>query len=283
MAKRGRKPAIALERRSRSIQRQPRQERAQVVQSVVRAINLLNCLAESSDGISLTGAAQRTGLSAPTAHRILTTLQQEQYTRFDAERRSWFVGVQAFVTGNAFARNRSLVETARPRMRQLMLDTGETVNLAIEDDGEAVYLVQVESRQTVRAIAGPGSRASLHCSAMGKALLAAMPREHAAGIVTRRGMPRLTPNTLISWPALQADLERCRQRGYALDDQEHSFGLRCIASAIYNEHGDAFSAISISGPALRFPHSRIPSLGRFVKEAAQSITAALGGRIVLQA
>jgi IclR family acetate operon transcriptional repressor len=282
MAKRGRKPAFALARRRRSISGKPQQERTQIVQSLVRAISLLNCLAESSDGITLTGVAQRTGLSPATAHRILTTLQQEQYARFDTERRSWLVGVQAFVTGNAFTRNRSVVETARPQMRRLMQETGETVNLAMEENGEAVYLVQVESRQMVRVIARPGSRVSLHCSAIGKALLAAMPREHAAGIVTRRGMPRLTPNTLVSWPELQADLERCRQRGYALDDQEHSFGLRCIASAIYDEHGDAFSAISISGPALRFPHSRVPQLGRFVKEVAQTITAALGGRIVLQ-
>jgi IclR family acetate operon transcriptional repressor len=134
----------------------------------------------------------------------------------------------------------------------------------------------------VRAIAGPGSRISLHCSAIGKALLAAMPGERAAATVALRGMPRLTPNTLLGWPALQADLERCRQRGYAVDDQEHSFGLRCIAAAIYNEHGEALGALSISGPALRFPHRRIPSLGVLVKDAAQTMTAALGGRIALQ-
>jgi IclR family acetate operon transcriptional repressor len=279
MAKRGRKPAITLARRRRAMQQQPRPERPEVVQSVVRAISLLNCLAESSDGSSLTGVAQRTGLSAATAHRILTTLQQEQYARFDVERRSWSVGVQAFVTGSAFARDRSLVETARPQMVRLMRETGETVSLAIEDNGEAVYLLRVESWQMVRAIAKPGSRVSLHCSAVGKALLAAMPDECAAGIMNQRGMPKLTPNTLTNWHALQADLERCRQRGYAFDDQELSLGLRCVASVVYNEYGEAFGAISASGPALRLPDHRIASLGKRVREAALSITAALGGQM----
>ncbi len=152
----------------------------------------------------------------------------------------------------------------------------------MEENGEAVYLVQVEYQQMVRAIARPGSRVSLHCSAIGKALLAAMLSERAGAIIDQRGMPMLTPHTLTSWAALQADLERCRKRGYALDDQEHSLGLRCIASVICNEDGEAVGAISVSGPALRFPDHRLPALGKLVKETALSITVALGGRIGLQ-
>jgi IclR family acetate operon transcriptional repressor len=277
MAKRGRKPAAALTRRRQAVTQQA-PDRTQVLQSLVRATSLLNWLAQCPEGTSLSVAAQQTGLPVATAHRILTTLQQERYAWFDAERRSWFVGVQAFVTGNAFARHRGLIEMARPRMWALMEEAGETVNLAIEDGGEAVYLVQIEGRQGMRVIARSGARVSLHCSAVGKVLLSAMPEERVRRIFATRAMARLTPNTLIEFEALHEDLLQCRRRGYAIDNQEHLFGVKCVASVIYNEYAEPFGAISVSGPALRISDQRVPLLGRLVREAAFSITAALGGQ-----
>lgn len=278
MAKRGRKPAATLSRRRQATTRQA-PDQTQVLQSLVRATSLLNWLAQCPEGTSLSVAAQQTGLPVATAHRILTTLQQERYARFDAERRSWSVGVQAFVTGNAFARHRGLVAMARPRMWALMEKTGETVNLAMEDGGEAVCLVQIEGRQGMRVIARPGSRVPLHCSAVGKALLAAMPEERVMRTFTKRPMARLTPKTLFEFEALHEDLMQCRLRGYAIDNQEHSVGVRSVGSVIYNEYAEPFGAISVSGPALRFSDQRVPLLGTFVREAALSITAALGGEI----
>jgi IclR family acetate operon transcriptional repressor len=277
MAKRGRKPAATQNRRRRAATQQA-PERTQVLQSLVRATSLLNWLAQCPEGTSLSAAAQQTGLPVATAHRILTTLQQERYARFDAERRSWFVGVQAFVTGNAFARRRGLVEIARPRMWALMEETGETVNLAMEDGGEAVYLVQIEGRQGMRVIARPGARVPLHCCAVGKALLAAMPEARVARILGKREMARVTPKMLIDTEALREDLVQCRLRGYAIDNYEHSPGVQSVAAVIYNEYAEPFGAISVSGPALRISDQRIPLLGTLVREAAFSITAALGGQ-----
>ena len=277
MAKRGRKPTTTLSRRRQALTRQT-PDRTQVLQSLVRATSLLNWLAQCPEGTSLSIAAQQTGLPVATAHRILTTLQQERYARFDAERRSWFVGVQAFVTGNAFARHRGLVEMARPRMWALMEEIGETVDLATEDGGEALYLVQIEGRQGMRVIARSGARVSLHCSAVGKVLLSAMPEERVRRIFATRAMARLTPKTLIGFEALHEDLLQCRRQGYAIDNHEHSVGIKCVASVIYNEYAEPFGAISISGPALRISDQRVPLLGTLVREAAFSITTALGGQ-----
>ena len=144
------------------------------VQSLVRALALLNRIAKlSDDGATLTDLAQRVGLPTSTAHRLLTTLEQERYVRFTHDGRFWSVGVQAFVIGCTFTKTRSLAGVARPHMRHLMEDGGETVNLAVEDEGEAVYLSQVECRQMMRAFARPGTRVPLHCSAVGKAMLSA--------------------------------------------------------------------------------------------------------------
>jgi len=247
------------------------------VRALVRALALLNRVAEAQgEGATLTELAQQVGLPASTAHRLLTTLEQERYVRFDLAERSWSVGVQAFVTGCAFTKSRSLGALARPHMRLLMESTGETVNLAVEDDGEAVYLAQVECRQMMRAFARPGSRAPLHASAVGKAMLSTMSDKALSRILHQRGMPRLTPKTITTPTALRAELEQVRASGYAVDDEEHAVGLRCIAAPIFDETGEAIAAISASGPMARVLEERVAPLGELVLETARGISAAMG-------
>jgi IclR family acetate operon transcriptional repressor len=254
-------------------------ERSDQVQSLVRALNLVNRIAAADDGVTLTELAQQVGLSSSTAHRLLTTLEQERYVYFDAERRLWSVGVQAFVTGSAFLKTRSLVGAARPHMRMLMEECEETVNLAVEDEAEAVYLSQVECRQMMRAFARPGGRVPLHCSSVGKALMSAMPDAKLSKVLHRHGLPRVTIKTINTTTALRADLAASRERGYAIDDEEHAVGLRCIAAVIFNENTDAIAAVSLSGPMARIPDERIPLLGHLVRGKADAVTAQLGGKL----
>ena len=257
----------------------PGRARGDQVQSLVRALALLNRIAEAPDaGASLTELAQQAGLPASTAHRLLTTLEQERYVRFDRDGRLWSIGVQAFVTGCTFTKTRSLVGIARPHMRRLMEDSGETVNLAVEDDGMAVYLAQVECRQMMRAFARPGSRAPLHCSAVGKAMLSVVSDKALSRILHQHGMPRLTAKTITSPAALRADLARARAAGHAIDDEEHAIGLRCIAAPVFDETGYVVAAISASGPMARIVDDRVGPLASFVTEAARDISADLGAR-----
>jgi len=251
--------------------------RADQVQSLVRALAIVNRLAAAEEGIALTEIAQQVRLSPSTTHRLLTTLEQERFVHFDAERRLWTVGVQAFVVGHAFLKTRSLVGIARPQMRALMEESEETVNLAVEDQAEAIYLAQVDCRQMMRAFARPGARVALHCSSVGKALLCAMPRAERARILRRRGLPRVTSRTITDPESLARDLEQARIQGYAVDDEEHAVGLRCIAGVIYNETAEPVAAISISGPKARIPDERIIPLGHSVRHRADAITAELGG------
>ncbi len=252
-------------------------ERSDQVQSLVRALAVLNRLAAADEGVTLTEIAQQVGLSPSTAHRLLTTLQQERYVHFDAERKLWTVGVQAFVAGSAFLKTRGLVGAARPHMRALMEESEETANLAVADEHEAIYLAQVECRQMMRAFARPGGRVALHCSGVGKALLSAMPDGERALVFHRRGLPRVTVKTITTTPALRTDLTRARARGYAVDDEEHAVGLRCIAAVIFDENSQSVAALSLSGPMARIPDARIPLLGDLVRRRADAITAELGG------
>ncbi|MDG4720978.1 MULTISPECIES: IclR family transcriptional regulator [Thalassospira] len=249
----------------------------QQVQSLVRALSILNALAESDDGMTLTEIAQQVKLPPSTAHRLLTTMQHERYVSFDGERTLWFVGVQAFSVGNAFTKNRNLSQIARPYMRALMEDSGETVNLAVADGGEVIFLSQVECRKMMRALVTPGRRALMHCSGVGKALLAFLPEAELKSVVAKHGLPKITERTLVSEGALEKDLERSRKRGYALDDEEHAVGLRCVAGVVRDETGSPIAALSLSGPAARIPNDHIEQLGLKVRRVCADLSREYGG------
>ncbi len=251
--------------------------RSESVQSLVRALGVINRLSESADGMTLTRIAECVDLAPSTVHRLLTTLEQERYVRFDQERRLWSVGVQTFVAGCAFLRRRDLVGVARPYMRALMEECRETVNLAVQDDREAIYVHQVGHPAIARPLAKPGARVPLHCSGVGKALLAAMTEEELERLLPEKGARRLTANTIVSRSALREDIAGIRERGFAVDDEEHAVGLRCVAALVFNELREPMAALSISGPTTRISHSKIPRLGELLRQKAARITAKLGG------
>jgi IclR family acetate operon transcriptional repressor len=246
------------------------------VQSLGRALDLMESVAMAEQGAGLTELAKATGLAPSTAHRLLKTLQQRRYVSHDAERGLWFVGVQSFTVGAAFLRTRNVVAAARPIMRQLMEDSGESVSLAVLDGADAVYLAQIECRAMMRALARPGGRAPLHCSGVGKALLAALGEEERAPLYGRVQFTRYTEHTLGDPAALDAALRPIASQGFAVDNEEFALGLRCVAAAIRDEYGEPVAAISCSGPTARVTVDRIAPLGRLVAAAAADIAAALG-------
>ena len=249
------------------------------IQSVARAISILNAIAEDEQGLTLAEVSEKVGLPPSTTHRHLTTMQEERFVRFEVETGTWLIGVQAFLTGSAFIGSRDIASIARPFMRRLMEASGETVNLAIADEarGYVIYLAQVECKHMMRAISRPGGQIPMYCSAVGKALLAAMPDSSVAAVLQRTGLKRITDKTITSPATMRRELAKIRADGYAVDDEEHAVGLRCIASALCNEHGEPMAAISMLGPAARIPDSKIAMFGTTVSDAAAAITAAIGG------
>ena len=253
-------------------------ERSTHVQSLVRALHIMNVLAEKETGMTLTGIARLVKIPTSTTHRLLTTLQQERFVRFENEHNYWFIGAQCFMVGSAFIRSRDLVSVSRPYMRSLMEESNETVNLAVEEQGEAVYLAQVECRELMRAIARPGGRVALHSSGVGKALLSGMAEKEIKAIFAKHGMARATDKTIDKPDVMQGEMEKIRESGYAFDNEEHAVGLRCIASLIHDELGQSMAAVSVSGPKARITDERIKSLGALVQRAAAEITCEIGGR-----
>jgi IclR family acetate operon transcriptional repressor len=247
------------------------------VQSLDRALGLMEAISYREQGATLSDLAQETALAPSTAHRLLKSLESREYLRQDEERGLWFIGVRAFTVGSAFVRVRDIVAVARPFMRVLVEEVGESANLAILEDNQPVYLSQVECQQMIRAHALPGVRAMPHCSGIGKAFLALMPAARVEAIMASKGMPALTSKTITSIDDYQLALADVRRHGYAVDDEEQSPGMRCVAAVIFDDNSEAAAALSITGPSARIAQRRIPELGAKVRDMAAQVTAAIGG------
>ena len=239
-------------------------------------MTLLEILA-LEDGASLSDVALRAGVPASTAHRILNTLEAHKFVTHDEERGFWFIGVHAFQIGNAFLRNRRLVDIGRTTMRSLMHRTGESVNLAIEDDGELVFISQIESHAPIRSFHRAGSRTAMHASGAGKALLSTLSTQDVRDRLQRTGLDSFTDHTLVHPDALLHELDKIREQGWAVDNEERHIGMRCVAAPIFDEHAEAIAAISIAGPTSRMDAATLGEYGPLVKRAAQEITDSIGG------
>jgi IclR family acetate operon transcriptional repressor len=229
-------------------------------------------------GLTLSDLAGDLQQSPATVYRILVTLEGRRMVEFDPAEQLWHIGPQAFVIGARFLRRTSLVERARPILRRLMEETGETANLGIVREDAVLFVSQVETHESIRAFFPPGTLSPLHASGIGKALLAEIPNERLEKLLSRR-MERFTPHTLASPDALRSDLEVIRTRGYAVDAEEKNLGMRCIAAAVFDASGEAAAGVSVSGPLIRMSEESTDETSRAVMHAARELTAAIGGVI----
>ncbi|CCD92273.1 putative transcriptional repressor for glyoxylate bypass operon, IclR family [Bradyrhizobium sp. ORS 375] len=247
------------------------------VQSVGRALQILEILAEDDEGYRLSDLAVRAGLSTSTVHRLLTTLEKRRFVQFDRMESRWHVGAQSFAVGATFTRRRNFVALAIPYLRRLRDQSRETANLAVVDDESLMVLLRLDSREIMRSLTKVGGRLSMVASGMGKAVLATYSDDDVNGIIHRQGMPRLTEKSIIRASDLFRELETIRRQGYAVDDEEARLGLRCIAAVVHDSCREPLAAISISGLASRLTEERVPVVGGMVRDIAAELTAALGG------
>lgn len=247
-----------------------------MIRSLERAMGVLKVVAAGS-GRSLSEIAAASDQSPSTAYRILITLEKQGIVQFDEPQQLWQVGLEAFRIGSSFLGRTQIVERSRPVMQRMMAAAGETANLAIVDQGDVVFVSQVETHEPIRAFFRPGTRGPVHASGIGKALLAFLPEAQVETILEMCPLETFTPNTIVARHALVEEMERVRARGWSIDDEERTLGMRCIAAPIFNQFGEAVAGVSISGPSVRVAPERDARYGALVRESAREITAAIGG------
>ncbi len=246
------------------------------IKSLDRAMVVFEFLSEAQ-GKSLSTLASDLGEAPATVYRILVTLEGRGLVEFDRIDQVWHVGPRAFIIGARFLKRTSLVERARPIMRHLMDATGETANLGIEQNSHVLFVSQVETHASIRAFFPPGTLSRLHASGIGKALLAQMDAARIDNLLSVAPLERFTEFTLTDRDALMADLADTRARGYAIDGEERNIGMRCIAAAVFDVHGEAVAGISVSGPTSRVGTKQVAEFSTEVVAAAQELSAAIGG------
>lgn len=246
------------------------------VQSLDRAIALLEVLAQS-DGLTLSEVARAAELPTSTVHRLLTTLERRGLVGHDPSTGHWMVGLGLFRVGSAYLRIRKLPEISRMLLRELSHGVNETVNLSLIEGPQLICVAQVESHAAVRAFFRIGGALPIHASGGGKAILSAMNPDARRAWLGGDQLQRFTEHTHVSRRALQADLAEIAERGYSIDDEEHTPGMRCVAAAVLDEWREPVGAISISAPTVRMSPERIIDLGAQVKEAARRLTTRYSG------
>ena len=246
------------------------------IKSLDRAMEVFEFLSETQ-GKTLSALAADLDQSPATVYRILVTLEGRGLVEFDAEDQVWHIGPQAFVIGARFLRRTSLLDRARPIMRKLMHETGETANLGREQGGLVLFLSQVETHETIRAFFPPGTLSPMHSSGIGKALLAQMDEDQLDRTLAGQMLEAFTERTITDIAALKADLQVARAQGFAVDSEEKNIGMRCIAAPVFDMNSEAIAGISVSGPTSRVGPDQISAFSQPVIEAAAHLTRAIGG------
>lgn len=250
---------------------------SKTIQSLDRALTILARLA-ADDGAALTELSERAGQSPTTTYRVLSTFQRHEMVEFDEAEQLWYIGPGAFRIGSSFINRSNILQVTRPIMQRLMRLTGETANLGIQRDGKVMFISQAETPKTIRAFFAPGTLSPMHASGIGKALLAQYSSEKIDDFVARHGLPRISDRTITGKQALLDELEKVRALGYAVDDEENTPGMRCVAAPVLNAWGEPVAGMSVSGPSFRMAQHRIPEVGRQVRALASEATRALGGK-----
>lgn len=221
------------------------------VQSLERALTILNKLSEYPDGIQISRLAEQVGLTKSTIHRLLTTLVNMNYVVKEEETDKYKLGLQILFLSRNILNNSNIISIAKPYLEKLSQEVNETVHLCIEDRGEVIYIDKIESNQTIRMYSRIGSRAPMYCTAVGKILLSGKSTDDFNEIASNISFVPKTATTIKSKEELKAEVDQVKMQGYALDNAENEESLRCIAAPIYDHRGKIIASFSISGPAIR--------------------------------
>lgn len=223
------------------------------VKSVETAFRILDAL-KDLDGAGVSELAAHLDIPKSTIHNYLSTLVQEEYVVKNGS--SYHVGIR-FLEYGAYARVQlAIYEIAIPEVNELATTTGELANLMVEEHGRGSYLHRARGDKAVQVEAHVGTRVPLHGTALGKAIIAHLPRERVDEIVDRHGLPASTTNTITDRETLDDELTQIREEGLAFDDEERIAGLRCVAAPILSKNDRVLGAISVSGPSNRVRDDR---------------------------
>ena len=251
--------------------------RTRSVPVLTRALAILEVLAQSHNGLALPEIARRINIAKSSAHSILLTLLRQGYVSRSPRTRRFTCSSKLLWLANQALEGLRLRELAVPFLRQLSLSTGLTVHLAILENHEAILIAKVDPPGAPPLSTWPGRRMDLHCTAVGKALMAHIPDEELRDLLKSRIFARHNDNTITSPKRLLELVENIRAEGYTLSDEENEVGYRCLGVPVFDEQGRLAGAISVAGSVIQVNNEKVKFLAAQLRRAADAITGALIG------
>ena len=244
-----------------------------------KSLSVLELLLQKDSAMNMTELSEKLELYPSTIHRILDTLRHWGYVEQDSHTQKYQLGLKALELGMAKLHQMDLVREATPYLKELVNQCNETVHLGVLEEGEVLYLAKEESSQTIRMCSYVGKRAPLHCTALGKVLLACLPEGGRKKMLSKKVFPRLTENTITDKRELEKELGKVREQGFALDREENEKDVRCVAAPIRNYQGEVIAAVSISSPSFRIDKNVQNNLKEALIQTSREISMRLGYRI----
>lgn len=251
-------------------------ERENMVKSVSRALDIITLVSMKKGGLGVTEIAKQIDINKSSVYRILSTLVQYGYIEQDAETGKYKLGYKFLEVSSKLLESIDLRAEARPFLQELENETNEVIHLVVYDQGEVVYIEKLEGNETLRMHSKVGKRAPMHCTSVGKAILAHLPSSVVLDILERKGMPVHTDKTITDKEEFLKELSQVRQKGFALDLEENEYGITCIAVPIFDHLGKVIAAVSISGPTMRMTEDRMNTLKSVMVKTGKAISARLG-------
>lgn len=243
------------------------------VKSLYKAIQLLFYFTGEDKELGVTQLAQKSGVLKSTVYNVLATYEACGIVERNPRTNKYRLGLKILELSNQFYRNSDIRQVMRPYMDKLAAQSGESVYLAARQDLEIIYMDAAFPPDSVGGRNMVGVRAPAYCTGIGKAILAFEPEELWERVI-ESGLTPYTANTITDGEALRRELKEIRARGYAVDNMEHEFGVKCVAAPVRNYEGGVLAAVSVSGPSLRFPEERMEQLAGILLDAARA-----GGRL----
>ncbi len=246
------------------------------VTSVERALTILELLAEKRQGMTTSDLSRRARIPKSSMSYLLRTLVARGYVRRDRETNLHTLGIKLLSLSGKAMQGMELREIAMPYLRQVAENTQLGTHLAILDHGDAVYIERVESPGFIKMAIWVGLRTTPHVTAVGKSLICHLDRHELAEIMSLHPVTAASPKTITSFPRLLVELAKVRERGYAIDDEEHELRVRCVAAPVFAASGDVVASIGVSGTVGQISDDYLPKLGNIVRLAALKLSAQLG-------
>jgi DNA-binding IclR family transcriptional regulator len=249
-----------------------------IIQSLDRGLVILDYLAENGEECSLAEITRFAGIDRSSVFRLLSTLEAREYVYQNGKTKAYSLGPRIRQLNAVLCSNTRLEDVAKPFLKELRSKTGESAHLAVHFQWQATFVGCQTSEEVLSVNTQIGRREPLHCTALGKALLACFPGDMLSSYLKENKLARFTPKTITSRRMLCSELEKVRSRGYVTDDEEYKPGVRCIAAPVFNEDGEGVAAIGVSGPSSRFLTRDLTSVGEIVKDVASRLSCSLGWR-----